>query len=144
MPLARLFTAPLLGLDAHLISLELEISQGLPTFSIVGLPDTVIKESRERVRTAIRQSGFEFPMGRVTVNLAPAQLRKEGPAFELPLAAGLLIATGQLRPAWLEDAVMLGELGLDGMVRPVRGALAVALSLRNGAPRPPLPAPDKP
>ena len=93
MPLARLFTATLLGLDAHLISLELEVSQGLPTFSIVGLPDLVVKESRERVRTAIRQSGFEFPMGRVTVNLAPAQLRKEGPAFELPLAAGLRIAT---------------------------------------------------
>lgn len=142
MPLARLLTASLLGLDAHLISLELEISQGLPTFSIVGLPDTVVKESRERVRSAIRQSGFEFPMGRVTVNLAPAQLRKEGPAFELPLAAGLLIATGQLRPAWLEDAVMLGELGLDGSVHPVRGALAVALSLRNGVARPLILAPE--
>ena len=136
MPLARLFTATLLGLDAHTISLELDISQGLPTFSIVGLPDTVVKESRERVRTAIRQSGFEFPMGRVTVNLAPAQLRKEGSGFELPLAASVLMATGQLRPAWLDDAIMLGELGLDGSVRAVRGMLALALSLRRGAPRP--------
>jgi len=136
MALARVASLALVGLDAHRITLEVDIAQGLPAISIVGLPDPVVKEARERIRSAIRHSGFEFPLSRVTVNLAPAHLRKEGPAFDLPIAIGLLIASGQLRPAWLEEAVYLGELGLDGAVRPIHGILPLALALarRNTAP----------
>src|SRR4051812_1282753 len=99
---------------------------GLPTFSLVGLPDAAVRESRERVRSALENSGFDFPKHRITANLAPADLRKAGPSFDLAIAAGLLIASNQLPAEQLEGIVLTGELALDGSIRPVPGALAMA------------------
>lgn len=126
----------LLGLDGYMVDVEVDVSPGLPEFAIVGLPDTAVRESKERVRTAIRNSGFQFPLGRITVNLAPADLRKEGPVFDLPIAVGVLAASGQLNGTAFTDYVYLGELSLDGSVRGVTGILPSALvvkgkSLRN-------------
>lgn len=115
------------GMFGHLIQVEVDVSSGLPGFDIVGLPDTSVKESKERVRTAIKNSGYEFPMRRITVNLAPADLKKEGPLFDLPIAMGILAATGQIpyqEPIRL--SAIVGELSLDGKVRPVPGLLAMS------------------
>ena len=109
------------GLETALITVEVDVANGLPHFAIVGLPDTAVQEARERVRAAIRNAGFEFPLRRVTVNLAPAERRKEGAGFDLPIALAILRATGQLRVD--PDGICLGELALDGTVRPVRGAM---------------------
>lgn len=125
--LARVFSACLAGVDAALVRVEVDVSQGLPTFSTVGLPDPVVRESRERVRTAIRNSGFAFPLERVTVNLAPADLRKEGVSFDLPIALGLLAATGAVKPDRLARLLVVGELALDGAIHPVRGVLPMAI-----------------
>src|SRR6185503_19601348 len=125
--LARVFSACLAGVDAALVRVEVDVSQGLPTFATVGLPDPAVRESRERVRTAIRNSGFAFPLERVTVNLAPADLRKEGVSFDLPIALGLLAATGAVKPDRLARLLVVGELALDGAIHPVKGALPMAL-----------------
>ena len=125
--LARVVSACLAGVDAALVRVEVDVSQGLPTFATVGLPDPAVRESRERVRTAIRNSGFAFPLERVTVNLAPADLRKEGVSFDLPIALGLLAATGAVKPDRLARLLVVGELALDGAIRPVRGVLPMAL-----------------
>jgi magnesium chelatase family protein len=125
--LARVFSACLAGVDAALVRVEVDVSQGLPMFATVGLPDPAVRESRERVRTAIRNSGFAFPLERVTVNLAPADLRKEGVSFDLPIALGLLAATGAVKPDRLARLLVVGELALDGAIHPVRGALPMAL-----------------
>ena len=125
--LARLFSACLAGVDAALVRVEVDVSQGLPTFATVGLPDPAVRESRERVRTAIRNSGFAFPLERVTVNLAPADVRKEGVSFDLPIALGLLAATGAVKPDRLARLLVAGELALDGAIHPVRGVLPMAL-----------------
>lgn len=123
-------TLALHGLDVNLVTVEVDIANGLPSFDIVGLPDAAIKEARNRVRAAIRNSGFRFPARRITVNLAPADLRKEGPAFDLAVAIAVLAADGQCAAGpWAEWAV-LGELGLDGSVRAVAGTLAVARVVR--------------
>src|SRR5687768_15351712 len=110
------------GLEAALISVEADVANGLPTFAIVGLPDAAVSEARERVRAAIRNSGFEFPLRRVVINLAPAERRKEGTGFDLAIALGVLRATGQLTRD--TEALCLGELALDGTLRPVRGVMA--------------------
>lgn len=116
------------GIDGFPVRVEVNLSAGLTQFELVGLPDASVKEARERVRTAIKNSGFSFPDGRLTINLAPADQKKEGPAFELPLAIGILAASGRLTPEQLENTALLGELSLDGSVRPVRGALPMTIS----------------
>ena len=134
--LARVRSATVFGVDAADVFVEVDVAPGLPSFTTVGLPDSAVRESRDRVRAAIRNAGFEFPVDRITVNLAPAELRKEGTAFDLPMALGILSATGIVKPGHIEDAVALGELSLDGHIRPVRGVLPVALHCRrHGVPR---------
>ena len=114
-----------------MVGVELDVSPGLPTFSIVGLPDTAVREARERVRAAVRNSGFEMPVRRITVNLAPADTRKAGPVFDLPIALGILTATRQIPPDALRGYIVIGELSLDGAVRPVPGVLSIALAARD-------------
>jgi magnesium chelatase family protein len=128
--LAKIKSAGLFGIDGYVIDVEVDISQGLPSFDIVGLPDTAVRESRERVRAAIKNSGFEFPIKRITVNMAPADTKKEGPAFDLAIAVGILMATGQIHPPIDFDPIYLGELSLDGSIRPIRGILPMLLSVR--------------
>ena len=124
--LATACTFALLGVEARAVRVEVDVCRGLPTFSIVGLPDAAVRESRERVRSALSNSGFKFPQERITANLAPADLRKAGPAFDLAIAAALLGASGQLPPERLAGVALAGELALDGSIRPVSGALAMA------------------
>lgn len=129
--LAKVYSAAVVGLDAVPIEVEVDIaSQGLPNFTIVGLPDKAVEEAKERVRSAIRNSGADFPARRITVNLAPADLPKEGPSYDLPIALGILVASGQLQ-AELTDTLVTGELSLDGKVRPVSGILSQVLLARN-------------
>lgn len=123
--LAKVHSCAVVGLDAEVIHVEIDIASGLERVTLVGLPDTAVRESSERVRAAITNSGFFFPQHRLTVNLAPADLRKEGPAYDLPIAVGILAATRQLM-ADLDDALILGELSLDGGVRHVNGVLPMA------------------
>src|SRR6266542_2691223 len=125
--LARMRSATVFGIEADDVFVEVDVAPGLPSFTTVGLPDSAVRESRDRVRAAIRNAGLEFPVDRITVNLAPAELRKEGAAFDLPMALGILSATGLVKPARLEDTAVLGELSLDGHVRAARGVLPVAL-----------------
>jgi magnesium chelatase family protein len=128
--LSRVTTFAVDGVDARRVWVEADIRLGLPAFTVVGLADKAVREARERVRAAMVNSGYEFPLKRITVNLAPAYLRKVGPAFDLPLAVALLISSGQLDPAALESCAVVGELSLTGEIRPVRGALAVAEGAR--------------
>jgi len=124
-------SSAVLGIEAYLVKVEVDISSGLPHFSTVGLPDTAIKESKNRVLAAIRNSGYEFSMRRITVNLAPAAVKKEGAAFDLPIALGILSAIGQLSQEKLERYIVLGELSLDGSVRKVKGVLPITLAARE-------------
>src|SRR6185369_118752 len=129
--LAKVLSSAVVGLDAVPIEVEIDIAaQGLPSFTIVGLPDKAVEEAKERVRSAIRNSGADFPAKRITVNLAPADLPKEGPSYDLPIALGILIASGQLN-ADITDALFSGELSLDGRVRPIIGALPQALLAKS-------------
>ncbi|TET55132.1 MAG: magnesium chelatase, partial [Actinobacteria bacterium] len=114
-----------LGLQTYRINVEVDIVAGLPAFNIVGLPDAAIKESRERVRSAIQNCEFDFPMRKITVNLAPADIKKEGPSFDLPIAISILKATGQIKQP-LNDYCFSGELSLTGKVRPIKGTLLLA------------------
>jgi len=129
--LAKVFSSALLGIDAALVEVEVDLAAGLPSFTVVGLPDASVKESRERVKAAIQNSGLDFPLRRITVNLAPADLRKEGSAYDLPMAVGILSATGAVPGAQLPMVVILGELSLDGRVKPVKGALSSALAAQR-------------
>src|SRR3954463_2336315 len=134
--LATVTTFAVYGIDSKPVTVEVDIrSRGLPAFTIVGLPDRAVRESRERVRAALKNSGFDFPEGRITVNLAPADLRKAGPAFDLALAVGLLSASGQIPDGSTADCAVCGEVSLTGALRPVRGALAVALGARTAGVR---------
>ncbi len=128
--LARVCTFAVEGVKAQRVWVEADIRVGLPAFTVVGLADKAVREARERVRSALQNSGFDFPLRRITVNLAPAYLRKVGPAFDLPLAVALLVASGQLDPESIESCAIVGELSLTGETRPVRGALAVAEAVR--------------
>ncbi len=126
-------SAAVIGVDAVPIVVESDISFGMPAFNVVGLPDIAVKEARERIRSALKEGGFGFPQTRITVNLAPADVRKQGPFFDLPIALSLLVAQGDIPPAAAKGMVFVGELGLDGTLRPVRGVLAAALgALRYG------------
>lgn len=126
MSLALVYSRALSGMNAPLVEVEAHLANGLPHFNIVGLPDTEVKESRDRVRAAIIQSGFDFPAKKITVNLAPADLPKESGRFDLPIALGILAASGQINPEKLAQYEFAGELALSGLLRPVRGALAMA------------------
>jgi magnesium chelatase family protein len=124
--LAKVYTCAVIGLDAQIVEVEVDTGRGLPAFFIVGLPDAAVKESSARVRSAIKNSGLRMHDGRITVNLAPADLRKAGPSYDLPMAIGVLAATDQIPDVDLDQALFVGELGLDGQVRHVRGVLPVA------------------
>ncbi|HET9940079.1 MAG TPA: YifB family Mg chelatase-like AAA ATPase [Candidatus Eisenbacteria bacterium] len=128
--LARVLSSTTIGIEGVFVAVEADLGTGLPTFTIVGLPDAAVRESRERVLAAIRNSGFEFPAKKITINLAPAHVRKEGGRFDLPIAVAVLLASGQI-PRGIEDGVFLGELALDGGVRGVRGTLAVLAAARR-------------
>ena len=125
--LARARSVALIGVDAVPVEVEVDVSPGLPAFSVVGLPDQAVSEARERVRAAIRNSGLPFPAARITVNLAPADLRKEGPLYDLPIALGVLAAQELLSADALKGTVLAGELALDGALRPIAGAVNLAL-----------------
>jgi magnesium chelatase family protein len=133
--LAAARTFSLLGVEAREVRVEADVRTGLPAFALVGLPDAAVRESRERVRAALVNSGFEFPQHRITANLAPADLRKAGPGFDLAIAAAILAATGQLRPAALADVALAGELALDGSLRAVPGAMVMAEAARRAGAR---------
>jgi len=124
--LARVYSCAVIGLEGVVVEVEVDLSDGLPTITIVGLPDTAVQESRERVQSAVKNSGLVFPRKRLTVNLAPAAVRKEGPAYDLPIALGVLIASSQIPAGCLDGALVVGELSLDGSVRHVRGVLPMA------------------
>jgi magnesium chelatase family protein len=132
MPLAIVRSRGLDGLAAPAVAVEVHLAGGLPSVTLVGLPDTEVKEARDRVRAAIVNSGFEFPARRITINLAPADLPKESGRFDLPIALGILVASGQLPAGRLDDHEFAGELSLSGELRPVRGALAMALAADAG------------
>ncbi len=124
--LARVNSCAVIGLEGVIVEVEVDTSQGLPSMIIVGLPDAAVQESRERVQSAVKNAGLFYPRKKVTVNLAPASVRKEGPAYDLPIALGVLIAGEQIPPESLEGALVIGELSLDGSVRHVRGVLPMA------------------
>ncbi len=128
--LAKISTSALLGIDAYHVEVEVDIARGLPSFSTVGLPDNAVKESKDRVRSAVKNSGYIFPAKRITVNLAPADIKKEGTLFDLPVAVGILMAEGIIKGEGLRDCLILGELSLDGGIKPVRGALPMAVCAR--------------
>jgi magnesium chelatase family protein len=125
--LARVTSAAVLGVEAYGVVVEADLSGGLPSVTVVGLPDAAVQESRERVRAAVRNAGLPFPTGRVVINLAPADVRKEGPAFDLPIALALLVAQGVLPQEALDGTVVSAELALDGSLRPLRGAINISL-----------------
>ena len=129
--LSKVLSYGLNGIEGYLVTTELDISIGLPGFDIVGLGDTAIKESKERVKSAIRNSGFHFPVNKITVNLAPADTKKEGPIFDVSIAIGILTATGQLEAEKIKDIVFIGELSLDGSLRRVNGVLPILISARK-------------
>jgi magnesium chelatase family protein len=141
--LAAVRSAALVGIDAYEVIVEVDAAQGLPQWTIVGLAASAVKESRERVGAALVNSGFKVPPRRITVNLAPADVRKEGTAFDLPIAVGILVATGQLDASAVDGRLFVGELGLDGALRTMRGALSIARhALRVGVSTLVLPAPN--
>ncbi|MFA5668100.1 MAG: YifB family Mg chelatase-like AAA ATPase [Balneolaceae bacterium] len=129
--LARVYCASTVGVDARIIDVETHHTDGMVKFFLVGLPDRAVSEARDRVEAAIRNTGFYYPLGRVTVNLAPADLPKEGNAFDLPIAIGLLMMSGQLHTDKLDKTVLLGELALDGQIRPIKGVLPIAVEAKK-------------
>lgn len=129
--LAKVYSVAVSGLDAYSVEVEVDLAAGLPMFTVVGLPDLTVRESRERVRSALRNSGFSFPQRKITVNLAPADLRKEGAAFDLPIAVGILAAEGLIPAAVLREVAMVGEVSLEGGIKPVHGVLSMALACRG-------------
>jgi magnesium chelatase family protein len=129
--LAKVLTVALTGLDAHLIDVEVDIAGGLPQFSVVGLPDATVRESRDRVRSALKNTGFHFPAKKITVNLAPADIKKEGAGLDLAIAIGILVAEEVIAAERLDHRVLVGELSLDGQIKPVSGALSIALACRK-------------
>ncbi len=130
--LSKILSATLIGIDAHIVDVEVDItSKGLPHFSTVGLPDAAVKESKDRVRTALKNTGFNFPLKQITINLAPADIRKEGSAFDLPIAIGIAVAEEIINPEDVKGYMLSGELSLDGKIKPVKGALSMALKARD-------------
>ena len=128
--LAKVLSSAVLGIDAYPVEVEVDITSGLPTFTTVGLPEAAVKESKERVKSAVNNSGYHFPADRITVNLAPADIKKEGTGFDLPIALGILAATGIIPQDQLSRYLILGELSLDGRIKPVKGSLPMALAAK--------------
>ena len=129
--LAKVTSSAVIGVDAYPVEVEIDIAKGLPSFVIVGLPETAVKESKERVKAAVRNSGYAFPDDRITVNLAPAHMKKEGTGFDLPIAVGILAASGVVSQEAADNLLFLGELSLDGRIKPVFGSLPMALTARQ-------------
>jgi magnesium chelatase family protein len=129
--LSKILTSATYGIDAYLIEVETNVEKQIPSFTIVGLPDNAVKESRERVTAAIKNSGFEFPIKKITVNLAPADIKKEGSSFDLAIAVGLIAAIGKVEDEAFKDTVFLGELSLDGKLRPIKGALPISVEAKK-------------
>src|SRR6266481_3037554 len=125
--LARVFSAAVNGIEAYPVEVEVNAGWGDTVIVVVGLPDTAVKESRDRVTTALTNSGYKFPMGKSTINLAPADVKKEGPSFDLPIALGMLAASEQIETDMLDHFIAVGELALTGGIRPVKGVLSIAL-----------------
>ncbi|MBI4689227.1 MAG: YifB family Mg chelatase-like AAA ATPase [Nitrospirae bacterium] len=130
--LSKILSASVVGIDAYPVDVEVDIaSRGLPHFSVVGLPDAAVKESKDRVRAALKNIGFNFPLKQITVNLAPADLKKEGSSFDLPIAVGIIAAEGVIEMSLTQGYLFTGELSLDGKIKPVRGALSIAIASRD-------------
>ncbi len=129
--LATVLSSSVLGVDAYKVEVEVDISRGLPSFSTVGLPEGAVRESKDRVKAALKNSGYHFPSDRITVNLAPADVKKEGSGFDLPMAIGILAATGLIPQPALTDHVIIGELSLDGSIRSIKGALSMAIMVKE-------------
>ena len=129
--LSKVLSFGLNGIDGYLVNTEVDISNGLPRFDIVGLGDMAIKESRERVKSSIKNSGFRYPTSKIIVNLAPADIKKEGPLFDLSIALGILSANNQINYESLKDFICIGELSLDGSVRRVNGILPILIAARK-------------
>lgn len=129
--LSKILSSATYGIDAYLVEVETHVEKQIPGFIIVGLPDSTVKESRERVTAAIKNSGYDFPIKKITINLAPADIKKEGSAFDLPIAVGILSAIDVIKNDWLDETVILGELALDGKLRPIKGALPIAVEARK-------------
>ena len=129
--LANVFSCALVGIDAYIVDVEVDISRGLPTFSTVGLAEGAVKESKERVKAAIKNSGYRYPADKIIVNLAPADIKKEGSGFDLPIAIGILNATKLINNSTLIDHLIIGELSLDGSIRPIKGALSMAIMAKE-------------
>ncbi len=129
--LSKIFSSATYGIDAYIVEVETHVEKQVPGFIIVGLPDNAVKESRERVTAAIKNSGFEFPIKKITINLAPADIKKEGSSFDLPIAVGILSATEKVETGLLGDTVLLGELSLDGFLRPIKGALSISVEAKK-------------
>jgi magnesium chelatase family protein len=129
--IAKVFSGGLLGIDAYLVEVEVDISLGLPVFSTVGLPDGAVKESKDRVKSAIKNTGYDFPSQKITVNLAPADIKKEGAAFDLPIALGILAASDIIPDSRIKDYLIVGELSLDGRIKPIHGGLSLAVASRD-------------
>ncbi len=130
--LSRVLSTALIGIDAHTIEVEIDItSRGLPHYSTVGLPDTAVKESKDRVRAALKNTGFNFPLKQIVVNLAPADIKKEGSAFDLPIAIGITVAESIIKPGAIDGYMISGELSLDGRIKPIKGALSMAIKARE-------------
>ena len=129
---SKVLSSSILGIDGYVVDVECHLSGAqIPRFITVGFPEGAVKESKERVTAAIRNSGFKFPRKHITINLAPADIRKEGSAFDLPIAIGLLAAMGEVEPTFLDKLLIIGEMALDGSLRPVRGALPIAICARD-------------
>ncbi len=129
--IAQILSCAVIGVDAFFVEVEVDITSGLPTFTTVGLPETAVKESKERVKAAIKNSGYIFPDDRITVNLAPADIKKEGTAFDLPMALGILSATQTIPSNVADKFIVIGELSLDGRIKPVKGSLTMAIEAKK-------------
>jgi magnesium chelatase family protein len=129
--LSRVLSSAVFGIDAYMVEVEVDIAQGLPAFATVGLPEGAVKESKDRVKAAVKNCGYDFPSRRITVNLAPADIKKEGTAFDLPMAIGILAATEVVQKRKLDHYFILGELSLDGQVKPIKGTLPIAVAARD-------------
>jgi magnesium chelatase family protein len=129
--IAKVMSSAVIGIDAYIVEVEVDITQGLPSFSTVGLPEGAVRESKERVKASIKNSGYHFPSDRIIVNLAPADVKKEGSGFDLPMAIGILAATGLVPKVPLTEYIFLGELSLDGLIRPIKGALSISVAAKN-------------
>ncbi|MGA2191862.1 MAG: magnesium chelatase domain-containing protein, partial [Nitrospirota bacterium] len=130
--LSKILSSAVMGIDAYLVEVEVDVAaRGLPFFSTVGLPDMAVKESKDRVRAALKNNGYDFPLKQIVINLAPANVKKEGSAFDLPIAVGIIAAEGLLEQDMLDGYMLVGELSLDGRIKPVRGALPMAVKAKE-------------